>query len=411
MKIRNIITAGLIFLLSLTGCNKKSVRQVPMGQWRGELSTAGGTLPFFFELKDSSGIKVALLLNGDEIVKIDEVNINGDSIRLYLPAFNFTIEAKLVDSTLSGTLKLIKAGGVPQILLFNAKQNIPYRFIKNPENKINVSGRWAATFVDDEGSSYPAVGEMEQNGSDLNGTFLTPTGDYRYLEGQVNDSSIYLSTFDGAHAFLFRAALDKSNKLRGDFWSGNKYHESWTAVRDKNAKLPNPDSLTFLKKGFTKLDFTFPDLNGNKVSLSDPKYKDKVVIVTLAGSWCPNCHDEAGFLSPFFDKYHSKGLEIIGLMYENYDDAARAIRQIKKFRDKFNIKYDLLLAGANNKGEASKTLPMLNKVMAFPTTIFIDRKGRVRKINTGFSGPGTGEHYIQLTDRFTDFVQKLLNEK
>jgi peroxiredoxin len=403
----------LLFIISLfiAGCAKHVNQGIEMGKYRAELSTAGGTLPFFFEIESNGGINTANLLNGDETVKIDEVHIWNDSLKLFLPTYNSSIKAVRSDSGLVGNLIIVKANAVLQVIPLKAEQNINYLFFPNPPANINVTGRWAATFTEDDGSTYPAVGEFHQNGSDLIGTFLTPLGDYRYLEGQVKDSSIYLSTFDGGHAYLFKAKLDKSGKLIGGYWSGINYHESWTAFKDENAKLPNPDSLTYLKKGFTRFNFSFPDLKGKMDSLSDQNYRGKVVIVTLAGSWCPNCQDEAEFLSPFYDKYHNKGLEMIALMFENYDDTARAVHQIERFRDKFNIKYDLLLAGTNDKDLASKKLPMLNKVLAFPTTIFIDRKGRVRKINTGFSGPGTGEHYFVLIDEFTRFVEKLLSEK
>jgi thiol-disulfide isomerase/thioredoxin len=403
----------LLFIISLFigGCAKHENQRIEMGKYRAELSTAGGTLPFFFEIGSNDGINTANLLNGAEIVKIDEVHFWNDSLKLYLPTYNSIINAVRSDSGLIGNLTIVKANAFLQVIPLKAEQNINYLFFPNPPDKINVTGRWAATFTEDDGSTYPAVGEFHQNGSDLIGTFLTPLGDYRYLEGQIKDSTIYLSTFDGGHAYLFKARLNESGKLNGGYWSGINYHESWTAFRDENAKLPDPDKLTYLKKGFTRFNFSFSDLNGKMISLSDRKYHGKVVIVTLAGSWCPNCQDEAGFLSPFYDKYQSKGLEIIALMFENYDDTVRAVGQIKKFRDKFNIKYDLLLAGTNDKDLASKKLPMLNKVLAFPTTIFIDRKGRVRKINTGFSGPGTGEYYIELTDEFTRFVEKLLSEK
>lgn len=411
MILKKFFIPVLVFPLLMTGCGKQSTANISAGKYRAILKTAGGDLPFFFELKNDNGTYKASLLNGKETVKIDEVKVTGDSLTLYLPSFNSTIKAANSSSLLRGNLTLVKANAVLQVIPLKAELNTNYLFFPKPENNIDVSGRWAAVFTEDDGSTYPAVGEFEQNGSNLTGTFLTPLGDYRYLEGQVKGRTIYLSTFDGGHAYLFKATLNKNNKLEGGYWSGPTYHESWTAVKDENAKLPDPDKLTFLKKGYNKFDFTFPDLNGNMVSLSDKKFQGKVVIVTLEGSWCPNCHDESRFLSPFYDKYHNRGLEIISLMFENYNDTARAITQIKRFRDKFDIKYDLLLAGTNDKELASKEFPMLNKVIAFPTTIFIDRKERVRKIYTGFSGPGTGEHYIHLTDEITNFTEKLLNEK
>lgn len=411
MIIKKFLLLILILPLLVLSCGKGG-GQIPAGKYRAILKTAGGDLPFFFEItNDDKGNIGASLLNGKETIKINNVNIVDDSLIMYLPSFNSTIKVEVSGSLLKGNLTLVKANAVLQVIPLKAELNTNYRFFIKPQNNIDVTGRWSAVFKEDDGSTYPAIGEFNQNGSELTGTFLTTTGDYRYLQGQVKDSTIYLSTFDGGHGYLFKATLDKNNKLVGGYWSGIKYHESWTAVKDEKAKLPDPDKLTFLKKGYTKFDFSFPDLKGQMVSLSDKKYQGRVVIVSLAGSWCPNCHDEARFLSPFYERYHNEGLEIICLMFENYIDTARAVNQIKKFRDEFKINFDLLLAGTNDKDLASKKFPMLNKVLAFPTTIFIDRKGRVRKINTGFSGPGTGDHYVHLTDEFTNFAEKLLNER
>lgn len=92
------------------------------------------------------------------------------------------------------------------------------------------------------------------------------------------------------------------------------------------------------------------------------------------------------------------------------NDFDYARKRLQKMTDKLDIEYDLLIAGTADKKEASKTLPMLNHVMAFPTTIFIDKAGNIRKIRTGFSGPGTGEAYEKQVENFNLFVAKLMSE-
>ncbi len=411
MKTKKLLSIFIILISFISGCGKgKYDPNNFTGTWHGSITLPGGELPFQFEIKNRDRKLKATLLNGFENVKIKDLNFENDSLTLYFPAFNTKL--RLTNDKnfkkLKGNLTLIKSGGVQQIMPIEAKR------LKSKKNNyysaINIGGRWKVDFVDDEGNKTISVGEFKQIESKINGTFLTTTGDYRFLNGFVEDSSLQLSTFDGAHVFLFRAKLGKDGKLNGDFWSGIKWHETWEATRDENAALPDEDSLTFLKKGYEKISFTFEDVNGKKISLDDEKYKGKVVLVNLAGSWCPNCHDEARFLSDYYNRNKDKGLEIIALMFENYKDKSKNINQIKKFRDKFNIKYDLLYAGINNKGGAAKLLPMLNTILAFPTTIYIDRKGKVRKISTGFTGPGTGEHYLKFQEKFDLFVSSLLNE-
>jgi len=134
------------------------------------------------------------------------------------------------------------------------------------------------------------------------------------------------------------------------------------------------------------------------------------VIVTLAGSWCPNCHDEAAFLRPLYREYRERGLEVVALMFEHFGDFAQAAAATRRFRDKFGIEYTTLIAGTSDTDEASKALPQLTGVFAYPTTIFIDRSGQVRKIHAGFSGPATGQHYEEQTQEFRALVETLLAE-
>jgi thiol-disulfide isomerase/thioredoxin len=220
-----------------------------------------------------------------------------------------------------------------------------------------------------------------------------------------------LSCFDGNHVYLFKAKVnDNSQQLTGGFWSGKAGYENWTAVKDDKAALPDANTLTFLKPGYERLDFTFPDADGKSVSLQDERFKGKVVIVQIMGSWCPNCMDETNFLSPWYKKNRERGVEIIGLAYERNPDFAVSAPKIKRLMNRFDIDYPVLFAGQNDKAKASLTLPMLNRVVAFPTTIFIDKQGKVRKIHTGFSGPGTGEYYTRFVEEFEQFTDKLIAE-
>ena len=227
----------------------------------------------------------------------------------------------------------------------------------------------------------------------------------------MRGDDFHLSTFDGAHAFIFAGSIDaEGNIVDADFWSGTSWHQKWSGQRNDSAELPDAFARTWLKPGYERFDFSFPNEEGVQVSLADDRFDGKVVIVTLNGTWCPNCNDEAAFMAPFHKRYRDRGLEVVGLMFEHFEDPDIAAEQVRLFRDKHQIEYDTLIAGISDKTEAGRALPSLSAVLAFPTTIFIDRGGRVRQIHTGFTGPGTGEHYERLQDYFNELVTGLLAE-
>lgn len=383
---------------------------LPVGFWHAGITLPGGEIDAGIEISRKDERYSASLINGPERVVIREVSYKDGLLLLRFPAFNSEIRARIVNGKLVGELILVKSKGATQSMPFVATAGAQRSDPASGSSVHDLSGRWAVQFHEADGSNTASVGEFSQRGSRLFGTFLNASGDYRYLTGFVRNNSFNLSTFDGAHAFLFSGTIDGNKITNADFWSGTSWHQTWSAARNTNAKLPDPYQLTHPKPGYERFEFAFPDLDGKTVSLDNERFAGKVVVVTLAGSWCPNSHDEARFMAPLYEKYRSKGLEVVALMYEHFDDPTLAGEQVTLFREKFNIAYTTLIAGTSSKSEAAETLPSLDAVHAFPTTIFIDRSGRVRKIHTGFSGPGTGEHYKVLTTEMTSLIETLLAE-
>jgi thiol-disulfide isomerase/thioredoxin len=389
---------------------------VKLGSYRVVLETPGGELPFGLELVKKDSQVVGYLVNGEERLLLSDVKITGPHLEIRMPGYENVLTADAVGDQLKGEIFLVKLNDKNQHVPLHAALGENYRFFAasaagNPAaGNADVSGRWAVNFTDDSGASEVAIGEFSQSHDVVNGTFLTTTGDHRFLAGQVKGDEVYLSTFDGAHVFLYKAKIVGEGKLAGDFWSGLAFHEKWDAKRDAAAQLPDAYALTAMRAGVKKFDFAFPDLSGKTVSSADPQFRGKVLIVALAGSWCPNCHDEAAFLAPLYKDYRGKGLEIVSLMFEHFGDFPRAAQATQRFRQHYGIEYTTLIAGVSDKDEASKKLPMLQSFVAFPTTIFIDRKGNVRKIHTGYSGPATGDHYIQFVAEVKSTLDQLLAE-
>ena len=409
------ITLFSALLSFFSSCSNTSDAGFDEGIWRATLKTnSGAEIPFNFEVIDSADQKFLDIINGKERFRVNQISAIADSVIIQMPLFDSEIRAVLKNKTLSG--RWIKHyADSDEVLQFHAKSNDDWRFFKvNPESKSNVSGRWSVTFNTlNNKDSYASVGEFSQENGRVLGTFLTATGDYRFLEGTVSDGNLYLSCFDGSHAYLFTGKLlNDSTIVDGKFYSGYSAIETWTGKKDDSAILPDAYSLTNLKSGYDKINFSFPNLDGKKVSLSDEKFKNKIVLVQFFGSWCPNCMDETAYLSSFYKKYQSKGVEIVGLAYERSKDFERSKKNVARLRDRFSVPYDFLITGyTNDKEEVSKSLPMLEKFVAFPTLMIIDKSGKIRKIHTGFSGPGTGTHYTEFVKEFEKTIDDLLTEK
>lgn len=397
----------LLSAATLFSCNTQ--QDLKQGSWRGIIDVQGQELPMNFEVKKEGDKYLVVLHNMDEKIVLDEVILKEDTVIMNMHIFDTEIHAKIDGESLVGYY--IKNYEKDFKLPFKATFGEEYRFVKASSTVTeDFSGTYAVDFVH-EGDTTVAVGIFNQSGNELTGTFLTPIGDYRYLQGNVVDGTMMLSTFDGNHSFVFKAKKMKDETLKGDFWNGKDWHETWTGVKDDNAALPDADSLTYLKEGYDKIEFNFPDVNGEMVSSSDERFKNKVVILQIFGTWCPNCMDETKFLSQWYPKNKDRGVEILGLAYEAKDDFDYASGRVKKMKEKLSVPYDFVIAGNKDKEEAAKTLPMLNHVLSFPTTIFIGKDGTVKRIHTGFSGPGTGIYYERFIQRFNQTIQELLDDK
>ena len=396
----------VILFLSILSCQEKEVQKLEIGTYRGHLIAQDNqAMPFIFEVNSESSLKI---YNAEEVIEVDEIEYRNDSLFIKLPYFETVIAAKFDGNNFHG--QWIEEDRDRSVAFF-AEYDVKERFNEvKTDTIINVSGVWEVEF-NDYGNIYPSKAVLKQNGSRVTGTYRTPTGDYRFLEGIVNADTLKISTFDGAHAFLFKAHVTDSSMV-GSFYSGNHSKETFVGKPNPNFELPDEYTLTFINEGYDTFNFSFPDLKDNMVSLTDEKFKDKVVLVQLIGSYCPNCLDETKFYSKFYEENKDKGLEIVALAFENAKTKEKAIKGITRMKDRVGLNYEILIAqiGTNDKGKAQEKMPMLNKVVSYPTTIYLDRTGKVRKIHTGFNGPATGEKYENFKTEFDAFLKTLLAE-
>lgn len=415
-----MITIRTLFLTFsvLYFCAALAQNPLKKGMWRAVLTLSEKKneiiLPFNFEVSYIKNKAQLTIHNADEKIKVTDVRTQHDSVFIKMPLFDSEFKTKLLNDTLYGVwINYNKKE--KNIISFEAYYNDSRRFITDKNASADFSGKYEVTFDPGKESAYKAIGLFKQSGNKLTGTFLTETGDYRYLEGSVQNNTMALSCFDGSHAFLFFAnsagSHGKADSLSGEAFYGISGTEKWVAVRNDAFELKDPELITYLKNPTEKVYFSFPNLNGQTVSLTDEKFKNKVVIIQLMGTWCPNCMDETAYLAKLYKQYKNKGLEIVGLAYERTDSFEKAKNNVLRSKKKFGADYEFLITGLNGAAKASESMPFLNQVSAFPTTIILDRKHKVKSIYTGFSGPATGKAYEQYQAKTENLLHQLLLKK
>ncbi|HHM21005.1 MAG TPA: TlpA family protein disulfide reductase [Bacteroidetes bacterium] len=373
-----------------------------------------GVLPFNFEVVyDNDSVFHIEIINGEERITLPPEDISfgrtrnraRDTIRIEFPIYDSYITGAFAGDVIEG--QWVVRNRTNYAIPFVAKQGKAYRFtVLKKKPAADLTGKWKVTFGPETNDPYPAIGDFKQNGNHLTGTFLTETGDYRFLEGTVQGNKFWLSVFDGAHAFLFEGKILNQNQLTGAFYSGIHYTTTWEARRDPDAALAHPDSLTFLRPGYDALTFAFENPAGKIISPDNPEYHGKIKIIQILGTWCPNCRDETAFLTDYLKKNNPENLAVIGLAFEKYRDPQKANRAIQTYKEKFGINYEIVHAGYYNKDEAAKALPMLNHILSYPTMIFLDKNNKVKKIHTGFYGPAT-DQYDEFKKEFESTINSL----
>lgn len=377
------------------------------GQWRVSFDAhPGGPLPFTLELRSGKAGPEAYIVNPPERLKVEQVQLTGDAVTLVFPSYNSRLELKATpDGKLAGTATVLRSTGT--VTLAATATRGAWRFTPGTVKPAgNVAGRWTILTGPNK---VKGLLLLKQTGAQVSGTVQTPTGDMRYLSGELNGNQLKLSTFDGSFTSLWMGTLS-GNTLKGASFAATSRAggNPWEATREKQASM-NPVAVE--KPGGEKLSFRLPTPDGQFISLDDARYKGKVVVISIGGAWCPNCHDEAQFLGPYAARRQKEGLEMIGLQFEYGADQARAMRQITSFRSRYKLPYPMVYGGQPNADDTKKVLGALAPVKVWPTTIFIGRDGRVKEVHVGWAGPATGALNTQVKREFDETVSRLLKDK
>ncbi len=368
------------------------------GMYRGVLDSPGGELAFLFELTADSTGWTGAVHNGADRARFSHVVFDGDSLELGFAHYDSYLRAVVsAEGHLEGYWVRRGAGTTVNRMAFRAERGATRRYTPADAGTA-FAGTWAVRFTDAAGST-PAEAVFAKAGDRWFGTFRTETGDYRFLEGTASADSLVLSVFDGAHAFLFKGHLEAENRIFGRYWSRDAYTAQWDAEPGA-ATLRDPFSITKPSAPGVRAAFELPDQTGAMLSLNDPRFAGKPVVLYLFGTWCPNCADVSTLLKELHAQYADRGLEVVGLAFEYSGDFATDADMVRRYRERFEVPWPTAIAGISDKAAAGKVVSFLDAVVAYPTTVFLNRDHTIRAVHTGFNGPGTGSYYFQEIERF-----------
>jgi thiol-disulfide isomerase/thioredoxin len=394
----------MLLVFSNTAFSQTKANAQP-GKWSGQLAMNDRLfIPFTLEISELKNKQIIEIVNGKERIPLKLTN-EGDSIVGRFPELDAFLKFKFSDTgeELRGYWLNLNKKTQTKIPINGWIEKTLTELA--PETS-NINGKWKATFSTNSENPDVTVGIFEQTAGLINGTFLTETGDYRFLSGTVGVGQFSMSTFNGSWAFLFEGKV-VNDSIYGKFYSGPNYQTDWIAVKDPDATLRDPSKLTYVEN---EKDFNFSSLKTLKGKAFDAKKfgKNKVVIYQIMGTWCPNCIDELHYFKELHQKYHNQGLEIVALAYEVGTNEKSQIKRLKAFKKRLSIPYEVFLAGTSSKEVASSQFPMLNAIMSFPTSVIVGRNGKIEYVHTGFSGPATGAVYEEYTREMDELIKTLL---
>ncbi len=376
-----------------------------VGTWRVSLALPGGALPFGLEIKARGNRISAVLLNPPERMPVETASVDGDVLTLGFPSYGAKLVLRRAGDGLAGEANMLRSNGPVTIAATGTRGT--WRFVETAvKPAADLSGRWQLRFGA-QGQKGEAV--FRQSGSRITGAIQLPSGDFRYLAGDVAGNQLKLSTFDGNAATLWTATITGGTLAGAQFTAtGSKTGTAWTASRAPREKM---EAVTVEAAKTKRFQFRFPDSKGRMVALSDAQFRGKVVVLTLGGAWCPNCHDEARFVGPYAASHKAAGLEVVALHFEYGTDMVRNNALMDSYARRYKLAYPLLLAGEPTPESTAAALPGVGPVKVYPTTLFIGRDGTLREVHVGWAGPAMAEQNARAKRDFDALVTKLLREK
>ncbi len=394
------IVVALVLLAA--ACATPQERPSLAGRWDATVVVNDLEIPFPFEIAEDGRVMTGSFFNGDLAITSTGGTFENGMLELAFAQYASTIEATYANGRLEGQY------------VRGSRRPYPFRAVRAAESVAasleapSIAGVWIIPTESSKGEkAWRFI--VRQTGAEVEGGILRVDGDTGTLTGSYRDGTFVMSHFSGARPLLLEVTLEEDGSLR---LLQNRQREL-VAVRSDSARAAELDEPTDPSRHTRVADpsepfrFSFPDLDGQIVTNADPRFAGKVVLVSITGSWCPNCHDEAPFLANLYKTYRDKGLEIVALSFEEEEQLANPTR-LRAFIEKYDLGYTFLLAGVPD--QLSEMVPQAVNLNAFPTTFMLGRDGRVRAVHAGFPSPASGSFYTEAQHEITSQIEHLLAE-
>src|ERR1700678_418242 len=392
------------------------------GRWVATMTQRGGTvIPFRLDISGSGNQVVGTLHNGGaDVETTTSATVENGAVKLNFEHYLTSIEASLKDGELDGKIVVTRRSAInitpgklaeapaDASIAFHAKRYVAPTAAA-VANVPNIDGVWEMPHDSPKGEkSWRLI--VQQKGAEIEATVLRVDGDTGGLMGDWQDGKFVASHFDGARPGLIEITPQKDGSLSVNLRAEPR-NEVLTAYRPEVARakgLPEPANYlthTTVRNPNEVFAYSFRDVDGKIESNDDPKFKGKVVLAIVTGTWCPNCHDEAKYLVELYNRYHAKGLEIVALDFEEADQK-ESLTRVNAFIKQYHVPYTYLIAGTPD--EMWDRVPQAVNLNTWPATLFIGRDGKVKATYSGFASAASGVYNKELKDDFTSIIDRLL---
>ena len=406
LRFRSAVAAIGLCLVSAEG-----VASAPRiaGRWDAVVVANAVEIPFRFEIAQNDRDVVGFFFEGSRKIASTSGRFENGALTLEYDFLNTVLDARVEGDQLRGTYRNKRPNARP--MEFHARRFAPVTAVAR--HAPQVGGEWVMYRTAQDTSKLDVSWRLhlQQSEAEVSGAILKTSGDSGTLVGRWQDDRLTMSHFAGDRPLVFEAQLNPDGTLSVTLDQKFTYRAARTTQLLAKG-IPEPPDLsrfTGVRNRDEPFHFSGSDLDGNVTSDADARFRGHVVVLTIGGTWCPNCRDEAPFLSELYKEFHARGLEVVGLFFENDADPSVVRPRVLSFVTRYEVPFPVLVSGTTN--EAPAKLSQLVNFSVFPTTIVIGRDGQVRRVHAGFASAATGEEHTRLKREQRALVERLLAEK